>query len=103
MKGKTVVYLLRSERDPFRVYVGLTSDLAARLETHNSGGSTHTATGRPWRVLVAVEFRDEPISEPTASTVGGLKETLRFLSGGEVSSARDIASGLSLLPVLTSQ
>lgn len=59
MKRKTVVYLLRSERDPSRVYVGLTSDLATRLETHNSGGSTHTATGRPWRVLVAVEFRDE--------------------------------------------
>ena len=59
LNPKTVVYLLRSERDPSRLYVGLTSDLVTRLETHNSGGSRYTASSRPWQLLVAVDFSDE--------------------------------------------
>jgi putative endonuclease len=56
---KCTVYLLGSETLVGGYYVGLTSDMAARLETHNSGGSAHTASGRPWRVVVAIEFDDE--------------------------------------------
>ena len=54
------VYVLRSERDPRRYYVGLTSNVAVRIETHNSGGSQHTAANRPWRLVAAVEFAKEP-------------------------------------------
>ena len=53
------VYVLRSEVDPSRYYVGLTADVHRRLETHNSGGSQHTATHRPWHVVVAVEFSNQ--------------------------------------------
>jgi putative endonuclease len=44
------VYLLRSEDHPAQTYIGLTSDLRARLEKHNSGGSPHTAKFRPWKL-----------------------------------------------------
>jgi putative endonuclease len=50
------VYILRSLVDPTRYYVGLTSDLARRLATHNSGGSIHTVANRPWQLVAAIEF-----------------------------------------------
>ena len=45
---KRFVYVLRSGADPKRYYTGLTSDVQRRLEVHNSGGSQHTASLRPW-------------------------------------------------------
>ena len=50
------VYVLVSEIDPRRHYVGLTSNVTTRLAVHNSGGSQHTARHRPWRVIVSLEF-----------------------------------------------
>lgn len=55
---KTIVYILRSEIDESKHYVGLTSDLARRLARHNAGLNVHTARDRPWRLLVAIEFID---------------------------------------------
>jgi len=37
------VYLLESESDPARSYVGVTSNLRQRFRGHNAGKSTHTA------------------------------------------------------------
>jgi len=51
-----VVYILRSLIAPTRHYVGLTSDVARRLEVHNSGGSIHTVANRPWQLVAAIEF-----------------------------------------------
>ena len=51
------VYVLRSDRNPRRHYVGLTSDVAARLVWHNAGQNEHTAANRPWHVIVSLEFR----------------------------------------------
>ena len=42
-----------------RPYVGVTSNVTRRLETHNSGGSVYTAQHRPWRLAVSVEFPTE--------------------------------------------
>ena len=56
---KCTVYILRSVRQPTAYYVGSTSNLAARLETHNSGGNTHTAAARPWEVVVTIQFSQE--------------------------------------------
>jgi predicted GIY-YIG superfamily endonuclease len=53
------VYVLRSESNPARYYTGLTCDVATRLADHNAGRSIHTASGRPWRVDVIVEFTEE--------------------------------------------
>ena len=56
---KRFIYVLRSLSSPDRYYVGLTSDVETRLETHNSGGSQHTAPLRPWELIVSVEFTNE--------------------------------------------
>jgi predicted GIY-YIG superfamily endonuclease len=56
---RTCVYILRSEASPRRYYTGLTSDVASRLASHNAGLSTHTATGRPWQLIVSIFFTDE--------------------------------------------
>jgi len=52
------MYVLRSAAQPWRYYTGLTSNLGLRVRAHNEGHSRHTASGRPWRVVVAVEFAD---------------------------------------------
>ena len=57
----TWVYLLRSDRDPHRTYVGLTDDVPSRLEAHNTGrdGSNHfTSAWRPWRLVATIGFED---------------------------------------------
>jgi len=56
---KRIVYVLRSDSDPDRHYVGVTSDLTARLHGHNHGLSGHTMACRPWSVVVSIEFRTE--------------------------------------------
>jgi len=56
---KRIVYILRSKVDPSRHYVGITNDVAARLEWHNHGPSGHTVSHRPWSLVVSIEFRSE--------------------------------------------
>ena len=56
---KKSVYVIQSETDATRYYTGLTSNVAARLAAHNAGRCTHTASGRPWKVVVIVKFLDE--------------------------------------------
>jgi predicted GIY-YIG superfamily endonuclease len=58
MDDRRFVYVLESLRVPPRHYVGLTSDVKARLAAHNAGLSPHTSKHAPWRVLVAVEFAE---------------------------------------------
>ena len=57
--GARFVYILRSDRDPSRHYVGRTSNVDDRLEWHNAGPSGYTIQHRPWSVVVTVEFPDE--------------------------------------------
>jgi predicted GIY-YIG superfamily endonuclease len=56
---KCFVYILRSESAPTRYYSGLTSNVADRIADHNEGISPHTASGRPWRFVAAVEFANQ--------------------------------------------
>jgi predicted GIY-YIG superfamily endonuclease len=58
MREQQFVYVLRSESNPKRYYTGLSSNVRARLAAHNDGQSLHTADGRPWQVVVAIEFAD---------------------------------------------
>ncbi len=53
------VYILVSEQEPARHYVGCTSDLFARLKKHNEGGCPHTSKYRPWRIETVVAFCDK--------------------------------------------
>lgn len=45
------IYLIRSIPNPDRTYIGLTSDLKARLKKHNEGGSPHTTKFKPWDLI----------------------------------------------------
>ena len=56
---KRIVYILRSDRDVSRHYVGITRDVAARLEWHNHGPCGHTIANRPWSLVVTMEFSSE--------------------------------------------
>jgi predicted GIY-YIG superfamily endonuclease len=57
------VYLLESESEPDRRYVGLTIDLRQRLQDHNAGKSSHTAKYRPWRIVTYVAFSNRSKAE----------------------------------------
>jgi putative endonuclease len=57
--GERFVYILQSVNDANRHYVGVTSDVAAKLASHNAGHSLHTARHRPWQLVVVVAFADE--------------------------------------------
>jgi predicted GIY-YIG superfamily endonuclease len=56
---KRIVYILRSDADSNRHYVGITNDIRARLEWHNHGPCGHTVGHRPWSVAVSIEFSNE--------------------------------------------
>jgi putative endonuclease len=57
--GRRFVYILRSQTDPARHYVGITSDVDERLEWHNAGPTGFTLDHRPWSLVVTMEFRNE--------------------------------------------
>jgi predicted GIY-YIG superfamily endonuclease len=57
--GKRLVYILRSQSDGSRHYVGITSNVDERLEWHNTGLSGQTVWHRPWSVIVSLEFPTE--------------------------------------------
>lgn len=54
------VYLLRSIQFPDITYIGYSTDLQQRLNTHNSGGSIHTAKYKPWHLEMYLCFNNEP-------------------------------------------
>lgn len=60
---KNTVYILHSEVSPWRWYTGLTSGASSRLAAHNAALSTHTASGRPWTLVVLVQFADATKAE----------------------------------------
>jgi len=57
--AKRFVYVLKSADRTPSFYVGLSSDVGARLADHNTGRCRHTASGRPWQLHVVIEFPDE--------------------------------------------
>lgn len=57
--GKRFVYILRSDSNPSRHYVGMTSDVENRLDWHNHGPCGQTLHDRPWSLVVVLEFPTE--------------------------------------------
>lgn len=62
------VYILKSESEPTRHYVGLTGNLDQRLAAHNAGKVSHTAKYKPWQVETAVAFRNKEKPPPSNAT-----------------------------------
>lgn len=59
MPDRNLVYVLRSESNPDRFYVGLTTDVTKRLQWHNAVPVGHTSHHRPWKVVATFWF-DNP-------------------------------------------
>ena len=53
------VYLIRSISHPDQRYIGLASDLKARLAKHNEGSSPHTSKYKPWELVKFIGFGDD--------------------------------------------
>ena len=53
------VYVLRSRIDTNRHYVGLSDDLAERLNKHNAGQCKYTSKFRPWQIETAISFQSK--------------------------------------------
>ena len=52
------VYLIESEKDPAKRYIGFTDDLKQRLSDHNAGKSKYTSGRGPWLLVIYVGFRN---------------------------------------------
>ena len=57
--GARFVYILRSNSDPSRHYVGRTASIDNRLDWHNHGPCGSTRKHRPWSIVVSLEFPNE--------------------------------------------
>jgi len=53
------VYILQSQADSARIYVGMTNDLVVRHKRHNGGQVSHTSKYKPWVVKTYLGFSDE--------------------------------------------
>jgi predicted GIY-YIG superfamily endonuclease len=62
MGNKRFVYILRSDVDPDRHYIGITSDVEKRLRWHNAGPCGVTVHHRPWSLVVSLEFADPKVA-----------------------------------------
>jgi len=58
-----IVYILRSTNHPERLYIGLTTDLEKRLESHNSDTSTYSKRYSPWELEAHVVLKDKETAE----------------------------------------
>jgi hypothetical protein len=57
--AKRFAYVVKNADPTPKFYVGLTPEVDARIADHNMGRCPHTASRRPWRRHVVIEFADE--------------------------------------------
>jgi predicted GIY-YIG superfamily endonuclease len=57
------VYILQSDIDTERFYVGFTADLKKRLAEHNAGKSIHTNKFKPWSLRTYMGFDNQNRAE----------------------------------------
>lgn len=53
------VYLIKSIPFPDQKYVGYTTNLKERLDTHNSGGAITTVGAKPWELVTCIAFESK--------------------------------------------
>jgi predicted GIY-YIG superfamily endonuclease len=99
---KRIVYIIRSDVDPSRHYVGITNDLRSRLEWHNHGPCGHTMSHRPWSVVVSLEFptekeavRFEKYLKSGSGRAFATRHFCRFSEGRDLTFSKPIPPDLS--------
>lgn len=50
------VYILKSEKDSNKIYIGFTHDLTKRLAEHNTAQSTYSKRYAPWKLVSYTAF-----------------------------------------------
>ena len=58
-----IVYILISQKDPNRYYIGLTDNLEKRLKRHNSSQSYYSKRYAPWQTEAYVAFNNRKLAE----------------------------------------
>ncbi len=53
------VYILRSKKEPQRLYIGLTTDINERFKEHNSGSSRYSKVYAPWELESYIYIKDK--------------------------------------------
>lgn len=53
------VYILKSQKNPEKKYVGVTGNLRRRLQEHNLKDSEYTRQFAPWRLETYLAFSNE--------------------------------------------
>ena len=53
------IYLIRSIKFTDQTYIGFTTNVHERLNTHNNGGAIHTTKFKPWELVSYVALTDE--------------------------------------------
>lgn len=56
------VYIIKSINFPELVYVGSTSNVEARIKTHNNGGSIYTKNYKPWDLVWYCAYKDKEMA-----------------------------------------
>jgi len=54
-----IVYVLRSQKYPERLYVGLTEDLENRIKEHNCNESKYSKNYAPWNLETYIVFKNK--------------------------------------------
>ncbi len=53
------VYILRSIKEPERIYIGYTEELSTRLKEHNAKKSGYSSKYVPWKVETQIAFKNK--------------------------------------------
>ena len=56
------VYILKSEKNKSKIYIGITKNLESRIKEHNAGEEIYTKNLLPWRLETYVAFNDEKLA-----------------------------------------
>lgn len=53
------VYILKSQKDSSRIYIGKTENVEERLKEHNRGESSYTKSFVPWKLQTFIWFEND--------------------------------------------
>ena len=86
------VYILRSIKNPDKIYIGSTKDPQLRLKRHNWGECIFTARDRPWRIVLLEKFfNDEEAVAREKQLKGWSRAKKEALSDGDFFEVKKLA------------
>jgi len=57
------LYILRSQKDKTKLYIGSTHDLEFRIKEHNQGKSQYSKIYTPWELEVFISFKTRDLAQ----------------------------------------